>query len=462
MTNQAHISSMPSQPLHHLERRLPRYTSYPTAPHFGEAVGSETYAQWLGAVPAKTPVSLYLHIPFCNELCWFCGCNTRVVRSADIIGRYAERLMDEIDLVAGLLPAQMPVGHVHFGGGSPNALGADTLSHIMARIDDRFRLGPDTEVAVELDPRSTGEAFIHACAAAGITRASIGVQDLNATVQEAINRIQSPDLIARVITQLRDAGVRDINLDLMYGLPHQTVDGVRETVAQVIRLHPARISLFGYAHVPWMKAHQKLIEDAWLPGPEERVEQFAAATAALVGAGYLPVGMDHFARPDTPLARASAAGALRRNFQGYTTDRADVLLGFGASAIGMLPQGYVQNAPDVRTWEHAVEAGDLPVCRGIAIDDDDRLRRAVIERLMCDMAVDLDAVAAANGHPGHDWSAELAALRPLEADGLVEIDGSRVRVPPESRALVRVVAAVFDRYLTVPGDSGTPKHAIAV
>jgi oxygen-independent coproporphyrinogen-3 oxidase len=452
---------MPIQPLHHLARRLPRYTSYPTAPHFSDAVDMETYTQWVGAVPAKTPVSLYLHIPFCNELCWFCGCNTQVVRSADIIGRYAERLIDEIDLVADRLPAQLPVGHVHFGGGSPNALGAHALTRIMARIDDRFRLDPDAEVAVELDPRSTDAAFIHACANAGITRASIGVQDLNPTVQQAINRIQPPALIARVVNELRDAGIRDINLDLMYGLPHQTTDGVRTTVAEILRLHPARIALFGYAHVPWMKAHQKLIEDAWLPGPEARMEQFAAATAALCAAGYVPIGMDHFARPDTPLARAGAAGALRRNFQGYTTDRADVLLGFGASAIGMLPQGYVQNTPDVRTWERAVEVGRLPVCRGIATSGDDRLRRAVIERLMCDMAVDLDAVARDCDDPDHDWTPEIAALRDLEGDGLVEIDGATLRVRPENRSLVRVVASVFDRYLA-PTDDGPPKHAVAV
>jgi len=454
---------MPNQKLRHLERRLPRYTSYPTAPHFGGAVDRAVYRDWLAAVPPKTPVSLYLHIPFCNELCWFCGCNTRVVRNADIIARYAERLMDEIDLVADALPANLPVGQVHFGGGSPNALGAETLSHVMAKIDARFWLGPDAEVAVELDPRSTDAAFIHACAGAGITRASIGVQDLDATVQQAINRIQPYDMIARLMAQLRTAGVRDINVDLMYGLPYQTTEGVRETIAQVMRLEPERIALFGYAHVPWMKAHQKLIDEAALPDAAERVRQFEAATAALLAAGYAPVGMDHFALPETPLGRASAAGRLNRNFQGYTTDRADALLGFGASAIGMLPQGYVQNTPDVRAWEHAVESGDLPVCRGIAVSDDDRLRRAVIERVMCDMAADLDAIAQANGDPGHDWTPEMTALRQLEKDGLVDLDGATLRVRPEGRQLVRVVAAVFDRYLKAADrPDATPRHAIAV
>jgi len=406
---------------------------------------------------------LYLHIPFCNELCWFCGCSTRVVRNADIIGRYAERLMDEIDLVADALPANLPVGQVHFGGGSPNTLGAETLSRVMDRIDARFWLGPDAEVAVELDPRSTDEAFIHACASAGITRASIGVQDLNPTVQRAINRIQPYDSIARLMAQLRAAGVRDINADLMYGLPHQTAEGVVDTVRRMIGLQPERIALFGYAHVPWMKAHQKLIPEDALPDPVERVRQFEAATQAMLAAGYVPIGMDHFALPDTPLGRAGAAGALSRNFQGYTTDRADVLLGFGASAIGMLPQGYVQNTPDVRAWESAVEAGDLPVCRGIAISDDDRLRRAVIERVMCDMAADLDAIAAACGDPVHDWTPEIAALQQLEQDGLVALDGVTLRVRPEGRQLVRVVASVFDTYLDDGDRPGAqPRHAIAV
>ncbi len=453
---------MPDQTLRHIERRLPRYTSYPTAPHFSAAIGAAEYRDWLGAVAPKTAVSLYLHIPFCNELCWFCGCNTRVVRNAEIIAQYADRLMDEIDLVADALPDNLPVDQVHFGGGSPNALGPEMLVRVMDRLDGRFWLGRDTEVAVELDPRTTDEAFIRACAAAGITRASVGVQDLDATVQRAINRIQPFDRIARTMAQLRTAGVGDINIDLMYGLPYQTVDGVFATVAQVMKLQPERVALFGYAHVPWMKAHQRLIDEAALPGPAERVRQFEAATKALLAAGYVPVGMDHFTLPDTPLGRASTAGRLNRNFQGYTTDRAEVLLGFGASAIGMLPQGYVQNTPDVRAWEKAIEAGALPVCRGIAIDDDDRLRRAVIERLMCDMAVDFGALAREFGRPDQDWTAEIELLRQLQADGLVDLDGATVRVRPQSRPLVRVVASVFDRYLDKSDAAETPRHAIAV
>jgi oxygen-independent coproporphyrinogen-3 oxidase len=451
---------MPDPILRHLERRLPRYTSYPTAPHFSDAIGADTYRHWLGAVAPRTPVSLYLHIPFCRELCWFCGCSTRVVRKAEIVAQYAERLMAEIDLVADALPANLPVGQVHFGGGSPNSLEPETLTQVVERLDKRFWLGQDTEVAVELDPRTTDEAFVRACAAAGVTRASVGVQDLDPVVQQAINRIQPYGTIRRLMAWLQESGIGDINLDLMYGLPHQTAEGVLRTVAQAVRLEPARIALFGYAHVPWMKAHQRLIDESALPGPEERARQAEAAAKAIAATGYLPIGMDHFALPESPLGRAAAAGLLRRNFQGYTTDRADVLLGFGASAIGMLREGYVQNTPDVRAWAEAIDAGRLATGRGIALDDDDRLRRAVIERLMCDMAVDLDAVARSHGKAAQDWTAEIGMLRQLQADGLVDLHGSAVRVRPQGRSLVRAVAAVFDRYLE--DDAGAPKHAVAV
>jgi oxygen-independent coproporphyrinogen-3 oxidase len=446
--------------LRHLERRLPRYTSYPTAPHFSEAIGADTYRRWLGAVALRTPVSLYLHIPFCRELCWFCGCSTRVVRKAEIVAQYAERLMAEVELVADALPANLPAGQVHFGGGSPNSLAPETLARIVERIDKRFWLGQDTEVAVELDPRTTDEAFVRACAAAGVTRASVGVQDLDPAVQRAINRIQPYDTIRRLMAWLQEAGIGDINIDLMYGLPHQTVDGLFRTIAQVVRLEPARIALFGYAHVPWMKPHQMLIDESALPGPEERAHQAEATAKALMAAGYMPIGMDHFALPESPLGRAAAAGLLRRNFQGYTTDPSDVLLGFGASAIGMLREGYVQNTPDVRGWAEAIDSGRLATSRGFALDDDDRLRRAVIERLMCDMAVDLDAVARSHGRPAQDWTAEIGMLRQLQADGLVDLDGKTVRVRPQGRALIRAVAAVFDRYLA--DDAGAPKHAVAV
>ena len=456
---------MPHDKLALIEKRLPRYTSYPAAPHFSEEVGPAQYRRWLASVEPGTPVSLYLHIPFCNELCWFCGCNTQVVRRTEVIARYAERLRDEIALVANALPANLPVGQVHFGGGSPNSLSAESLGRIMTALETRFWFSPETEVAVELDPRTTGPSFIDACAGAGITRASLGVQDLDPAVQRAINRIQPYELIADTMARLRATGLRDINVDLMYGLPHQTVDGILATVEKIAGLRPARIALFGYAHVPWMKKHQALIDEAALPGPEERLRQAKAAAKALVDAGYEPVGMDHFARPDSPLGRARADGDLRRNFQGYTTDRADVLLGFGASAIGMLPDGYVQNSPDVRDWERTVATGALPIARGIAIDGEDRLRRAVIERIMCDMAVDLDAVTRSCGTQDKNWAAELAALRPLADDGLIDIDGSVLRLRPDNRHLVRVVAAAFDSYLESgkPDDAAeAPKHAPAV
>lgn len=447
---------------HYFDRRLPRYTSYPTAPHFTADIDAAHYRRWLGETDPATPASLYLHVPFCRQLCWFCGCNTRVVRKAAVINAYRDCLMREIDLVAEALPGRQRINQIHFGGGSPNTLDEASFASLLAHIRRRFDVRPDAEIAVEIDPRTVGESFIAACGGAGVTRASLGVQDLDPSVQQAINRIQPYDFVAGVVERLRAAGITDINIDLMYGLPRQTAAGLLATVEQVLRLTPSRVALFGYAHVPWMKRHQELIDEAELPDTAARWRQADAATRRLAEAGYVPIGMDHFALPDTPLARASADGALHRNFQGYTTDDAPALLGLGASAIGMLPQGYIQNASDVRAWSAAIDAGALPTMRGIAVDDDDRLRRAVIERLMCDMRVDLDAIAHRFGSNVGDFADEMTALRALRQEGLVEINGAVLRVPPDNRALLRVVAAVFDRYLTHDTAAPSPRHAIAV
>lgn len=454
---------MPLSQTRHYNRRLPRYTSYPTAPHFTPEIDADIHRGWLGALDPADPLSIYLHIPFCRQLCWFCGCNTRAVNRPAILARFGERLEAEMDLICEALPDRLAASHIHFGGGSPNALAPDGFSALIDRLKRRFRFGPETEVAVELDPRSVAEPFITACADAGVSRVSLGVQDLDPVVQKAINRIQPHDLIAQVVDSLRKAGIGDINMDLMYGLPHQTLDGVLSTVDRVAALQPTRIALFGYAHVPWMKAHQNLMDESALPDAEARRQQADAAADRLAALGYQPVGLDHFALPDTPMAAHGRDGALRRNFQGYTTDLADTLIGIGPSAIGMLPQGYVQNTADVRIWRQEIDARRLPVARGIAIDDDDRLRRAVIERLMCDLSVDLAQIAGDFGLTAGEFAEELAALQALERDGILEIDRFRITVAGKQRALVRVAAAVFDRYLQESSTPGAaPQHAAAV
>jgi oxygen-independent coproporphyrinogen-3 oxidase len=435
------------------DRPVPRYTSYPTAPHFSAGVDAATYAKWLRGLPTGTPLSLYVHIPFCDSLCWFCGCHTRVVNRYSSIRSYLEVLRREIDLVASVLPGRRTAAQLHFGGGSPDILKPSDVWSFMFHLKDAFELAPHAELAVEIDPRAADESVIKAWAAAGATRASIGVQDFDPQVQQAINRAQTFDCTRRAMDGLRAAGVERINIDLLYGLPHQSVRSVQRTVEQVVALAPDRIALFGYAHVPWLKAHQRLIDERALPDGAQRWAQFEAAAILLRDAGYLWIGLDHFAKKDDPLAVASATGRLHRNFQGYTTDSCEALIGLGATAIGALPQGYVQSATGINDYARAIRDDRLPIARGIALTDDDRRRRAIIERLMCDLRVDLSI------HGGPDnFSAELDHLDGMVADGVVEHDGSTIVITEGGRPLMRAVCAVFDRYLT----AGTGRHSRAV
>ncbi|MCF3628318.1 oxygen-independent coproporphyrinogen III oxidase [Thalassospiraceae bacterium LMO-SO8] len=437
---------------------VPRYTSYPTAPQFHDGIGAAAYADWLTALgPGDGPVSLYLHIPYCRELCTYCGCNTKITRRYAPIAGYVTDLTAEIDLVAANVGEPLAVSHVHFGGGTPNILGADDFLALMGHLRRSFAFGPDTETAVEVDPRVLTGDMAEAMAAAGVTRVSIGVQDLNEDVQQAINRVQPLSVVRRAVAMLRGAGINEINLDLMYGLPLQTVDRVLATVDQVAELEAQRIALFGYAHVPWMKSHQRLLDGLPRADAHGRFEQAEAAARRLARYGYRRIGLDHFATPGDGLARALDAGRLRRNFQGYTTDTADVLLAFGASAIGQLPGGYVQNAPDSGTYRRRIEAGRLATVKGLTLSGDDRRRRAVIERLMCDMAVDLEHFGGTAA-----FAAELTRLHAMEGDGLVRVAGARVTIPESARPLMRAVAAVFDGYLNPVGIPSAGRHSMAV
>jgi oxygen-independent coproporphyrinogen-3 oxidase len=433
------------------DRPVPRYTSYPTAPHFHPGVGPDDHCKWLAQLPPDTQLSLYLHVPFCHALCWYCGCHTTVARRYQPVAEYLDLLLAELDLVGAVLGGRRPVSHVHFGGGTPTMIAPDDLRILGERLRGRFEILSDAEVAVEVDPRRLTPETVDALAAIGVNRASLGVQDVSSEVQRAINRWQPFTVLERAVDRLRNAGISGINFDLMYGLPHQTVGRMRRSVEAALRLRPARVALFGYAHVPWMKRHQRMIDESALPGALARAAQFEAASARLEDAGYLAIGLDHFALPSDSLALALRQGRLRRNFQGYTADTAPVLLACGASAIGSLPQGYVQNAVPVPAYRDAIRAGRLATARGIALADDDRARRSVIERLMCELAVDLNGSTARFG-------AELEALEPFVADGLVHVRDGVIRIRPEGRALVRTVCAVFDAYL----DRGAARHSRAV
>ncbi|MBI1234869.1 MAG: oxygen-independent coproporphyrinogen III oxidase [Alphaproteobacteria bacterium] len=439
--------------LKYAARNTPRYTSYPTAPHFHAGVDGATYAGWLGELTPDHRGSLYFHLPYCRVLCWYCGCHTRASLKDGPIDRYLDRLEMEIDTTAALIPHRQKVDHLHWGGGSPTLVPADRMRRIMALVRDRFDLQPGAEIAIEVDPRTLDDARAAALGDTGFNRASIGVQTFDPDVRRAINRIQSFEVTKACADRLRGNGVSAINVDLVYGLPKQSLESCIETVDRVLELEPDRLSVFGYAHVPHMKGHMRLIETGDLPGTEARIAQAQAIAERLVAAGYAAIGFDHYARPGDPLAERQRTGHLHRNFQGYTTDAADALIGFGASAIGRLPQGHVQNTADIAAWEKTVAAGDLPVARGCAYEGDDLFRSEIIERLMCDLEADLGTLARKHGQPVPNPD-----LSELEADGIVRRDGDLVVINPVYRTLARIVAAAFDKRLM----AGNAKHSVSV
>ncbi|MEQ9344976.1 MAG: oxygen-independent coproporphyrinogen III oxidase [Thalassospira sp.] len=440
--------------------RLPRYTSYPTAPHFHAGVDGKVFEGWLGELDPKQPLSLYLHVPYCEEMCWFCGCNTKITKHYKPISTYVAALLDEIENTLGKLPGgkRFSVSHIHFGGGSPTILKPDDLRAIMAAIRTRLDILEDAELAIEMDPRTTTDDLIDAMIECGFTRASIGIQDFNENVQTAVNRIQSFDLVRDVIAKLRDRGIRGINVDLIYGLPFQTVETLQKTVDQTVALCPDRLSVFGYAHVPWMKKHQQLIPTEALPDTQERWAQYEELQNRLAKLGYVAVGLDHFAHRDDSMARALKNGMLHRNFQGYTTDRAEALIGFGPSAISSLPQGYAQNDPALARWQRSVETGTCAIEKGVAVSSDDILRRSIINELMCNLAVDLGKICAEHGTSADRFAPELDRIRAMHVDDIAEVNGNNIILTELGRPLVRAVCAAFDTYL----DPEHGRHSQAV
>ncbi len=385
-----------------------------------------------------------------------------VVRRDSSRRAYGELLAREIDHIARLIGRRRAVSHLHWGGGTPTSLPGDCLIGIMERLRERFDLAPDAEIAIEVDPTSLPSDRRDALAPMGVTRVSLGVQDLEPSVQRAIGREQSYDETEACALAARALGIGSLNLDLIYGLPLQTTEGVVSTARRVLDLKADRIAVFGYAHVPWMKRHQALIPGELLPGSLERYAQANAIQGVLMQeGGYIPVGIDHYAQPDDPMAKAAAARRLKRGFQGYTTDAAPVLIGFGASAVGSLPQGYVQNAPTAAAYANEIEAGRLATVRGVELSADDRLRRDAIGHVMCDLEVDLEAVAFKHGaDPAPLIESAAIGLPRYVADGLACWDGRQVTVNERGRPFVRSLAALFDRYLAQDGRN--PSHSRAL
>lgn len=439
---------------------VPRYTSYPTAPHFSADVNASRYGGWLQDIGAGDDVSVYLHIPFCQEMCWYCGCFTKIVRKYAPVSNYVDSLFAEIDLAASQMAGPANARFIHWGGGSPTILQIEDWHQLLNRLRRHFVLDDETEIAVEIDPRTMTEDYIRGLVSAGVNRVSIGVQEFDADIQRAINRIQPFEVTSQVVDWIHAAGIDNLNLDLMYGLPRQTLSHVERMTMRALSFRPSRIALFGYAHVPWMKSHQRMINDNELPGVADRWQQAQLAASILVEAGYERVGFDHFALPTDPMA--NAAGGVGRNFQGYTSDTAAHLIGFGASAISSLPQGYAQNVASLPSYMASVGNGQLPTSRGFELSRDDKLRRYVIERLMCNMTVDIDAACKRFGAAGDVLDESLSRLAPMIADNMVELHGRTIHVRETGRPLVRNVAAVFDAYLETVNPAQGPRHSAAI
>lgn len=436
---------------------LPRYTSYPTANHFSNSLSADTYRSWLAELPSKAALSLYLHIPFCQELCWYCGCSTKAIKRYDPVIDYLDPLTREIATLAGLVPKDHRVSHVHWGGGSPDILKAPDIIRLGSALRENFNFDPEGEVAVEIDPRLLSADQADAFAKIGINRVSLGVQDFDEKVQRAIGRMQSYETTRNVVELFRKRGITSINIDLVYGLPHQTVESVHNTIEQVLTLSPDRIAIFGYAHLPDRLKHQRLIADNDLPGPVQRFEQARHVEKILTSSGYLQLGLDHFALKQDTLATKSIA----RNFQGYTTDQADALLGLGASSISRLPQGFAQNSVPVDEYARRVMTDGLATARGHAMTADDTLRAYVIERLMCDFEF---SWADVEHRFGRDAAAAIrddaATIISRDKDGFVAHNEADFRLSALGRTFVRNVCAGFDAYLTQ--ELHRRRHALSV
>lgn len=437
---------------------VPRYTSYPTAPHFSAEVSNLTYREWLHAMPRNARLSLYVHIPFCDTLCWFCGCHTRMVRKYAPVRTYLEALEKEIAAVASQVPEHCSVTHIHWGGGSPTMLLPEDIIELNATIQTAFPLARSCDFAVEIDPRGMDDARLDALAEAGMTRASIGVQDFDPEVQKAINRFQSFEETRAVTEGLRQRGVTSLNIDLLYGLPHQHTPAMLKSLEAVLTLRPDRLALFGYAHVPWMKKHQEMIPTEALPSMPERIEAAERAAERLQDAGYRRIGLDHFALETDSLAIAAANGTLRRNFQGYTTDDSDCLIGLGASSIGQFAQGFVQNETGGQAYERRVREGGLTVARGLTTTAEDRLRGEAIESLMCNLRIDLERLRMHHGTLTNILEAEIARLLATEDPAWLSRTETGFLVTEAGRPFLRLIAAHFDAYL----ERGTGRHSSAM
>jgi oxygen-independent coproporphyrinogen III oxidase len=424
----------------------PRYTSYPTAVQFTPNVGTGFTRAELSMLPKDTPVSIYIHIPFCERLCWFCACRTQGTKSASPVANYLDHVIDEIDLVAAHLPNGIKASRIHWGGGTPTILSPMQITRLATALDQKIPRTKGSEFSVEIDPTLVDQGKIDALAEAGMKRASIGVQDFDQKVQKSIGRQQSFKTTRDCVDMLRRADITSLNMDILYGLPHQTLQTVLETIGNVQELSPDRIALYGYAHVPWMAKRQQLINEDALPDGETRHGLFQSMAAKLVGGEYIPIGIDHFAKPEDSMAIAQSDGKLRRNFQGYTTDDRDTLIGLGASAISKYPGGYAQNAAKSSDYTRSIRGGNLATYRGIETSPEDRVIARTIEMIMCNFAVDYSALSAEFGGDLSCLDSAISKLR-TEFGDIIRFFPQGFEIVKHKRSVARLVAKACDQYI---------------
>ncbi|MCX7174359.1 MAG: oxygen-independent coproporphyrinogen III oxidase [Proteobacteria bacterium] len=429
----------------------PRYTSYPTADRFVEAFDAEAYRMWLGRRTIggiSRPLSLYVHIPFCNTICYYCACNKIITKDHGRSAKYLKYLGKELAMQAAALDGTRDVVQLHWGGGTPTFLSRDEMRRLMDMIRAHFRLLPNGEYSIEVDPRKVDVETVALLGELGFNRMSVGVQDFDPAVQQAVNRIQSLEETQQVIEAARANGFKSVSVDLIYGLPKQNVISFNHTLEEVIRLSPDRLSIYNYAHLPAMAKPQRRISEAELPSPDAKLQILQLAIRRLTDAGYVFIGMDHFAKPDDELAVAQRQGRLHRNFQGYSTHAEADLMAFGVSSISKVGPSYCQNVKTLDEYYDSLDRGVLPVMRGIELTADDLLRRSIIQALMCHFVLSIESIEIAHLIDFKSYfAAELEGLREMEQAGLLKIDSQWITVEPRGRMLVRVIAMVFDRYL---------------
>lgn len=427
------------------DARVPRYTSYPPANHFNDRISESEMARWIEAVPANAQISLYVHIPFCRRLCWFCACRTQGTQTAAPVRGYLDVLKAELKLLSAHLAPGVTLSRLHWGGGTPTLLEPDMIADLAGAIAEVAPLSDQAEFSVEIDPNEIDAPRLDALARAGMNRASIGVQDFDPEIQDTIGRPQTFETTKAAVDGLRDCGIKSLNVDLLYGLPHQTDARIAESVQKVLSLGPDRVALYGYAHVPWMARRQSMIPTDALPVPEARLELYETARKLFVWDGYREIGIDHFARPEDGLARALDNGTLKRNFQGYTDDPADVLIGCGASSISRFPQGFAQNNPSTSGYHKSIAEGHLSTVRGHEMSADDTLREAMIGALMCDFAIDYATIARKLGVTVADVRAPLKGIDKAFPN-MLSIDAERIEIRPQGRPLTRMIARYLDAF----------------